>query len=309
MKEKTFFQFNPREKKLRRDLRKAAKSETDPVKKAEILAERKKIYDDAEKRALARMDAREQAQPSETAFQFRPIKSMEIDLRTISDIELRELFAKGKFFRKMHVEGVNAPATLEEMDFHVTQNDIQNGTFSTDSAISKIEQEIRRRNLPMYWRVKSPKDVFVYADQQGNVINDLTDHVYMGEVDLPHLIPVPEPPPAKINPKSQVDFTLTTPQKYSREHWQNQWTSADEQQAIATASQPPAPAPVPVVNRTRAYQLYDGTRFFEDGQVFSEIPNGCTVFPCADPPGYKQNSHVIPANCIYDPLISAWRRR
>jgi len=147
----------------------------------------------------------------------------------------------------------------------------------------------------------------VDVDQSGTVLNNLSDRCYMGEVDLPHLIPAPEPSPA-FNPQSKKDFTLTGPQKYSREHWKNQHTSADEQRVESNIVVPPAPAPVQPVCRTRAYILYDQTLFYPDGEVIKTLPEGVTAFPASDPPGYQQGSHILGEYTLDVPWM-VWRKK
>ena len=115
----------------------------------------------------------------------------------------------------------------------------------------------------------------------------------------PARVPQPDPKPTK------HVYTLASAQKWARENWANQHTSAAELRAKAAAEV--AVAKAKAISRTRVYRLLDGTLFYADnGEVITSVPQGCKVFSACNPPNYKTDSHVI-GGFFFDELIFHWR--
>jgi hypothetical protein len=198
----------------------------------------------------------------------------------MSDVKLRESFSKQKYFFR----------------------DIL-GFTDRGELIAALEAEIRSRQIPMYWSAKG--STCVYVDSSGELLTNTTNHVYMGEVDRPDLIPAPEP-------ERTIVPTLTTAQRESRERWSNQHGSHldyPKTGSVAKAIETDEVAPEPIPDRRFAYMLYDGTTLWPNGEhVIAPLGRETNVLKFPDPPGYVENSGVIPTGWAMDVHNSVWRR-
>ena len=115
----------------------------------------------------------------------------------------------------------------------------------------------------------------------------------------------PKPPSPKPEKPAKRVYTLTSAQKWARENWSNQWTSAAEHKAKAVRHVEVEKAKA--IARTRVYRLADGTLFYADnGEVIWSVPAGCQVLSACNPPNYKTDSRVI-EGYFFDELIFHWR--
>lgn len=329
------FQYNPAEKVLRRDLRARIKVETDAVIRADITLQLQKIKSAAEGRATKRAAVREQQEAAsempkwekwDTSESFdakmaeyrltlkeaaayevldNPKSGLRARLQAENELKRIERRCRELVSKSAPIPAVpTPPLDVAKMSDSELRNDFAMAKWfranlgtSNGELIANLETEIRRRNLLLVWSVEGTN---WSVNKEGEPVHNLTDTVYMGVIsraELPEctqmLLPSKAEPVAATAPSP-------TPTPAQSEYW-NRGSKAKGDVV------PPAAAPEPA--RHRAYMLLDGTMFYSDGEIITAVPRGVTVYAAADPPHYRQNSHVLPSDFVWDEINLLWRRR
>jgi hypothetical protein len=117
--------------------------------------------------------------------------------------------------------------------------------------------------------------------------------------------PKPPPPP---KPEKRV-YTLTSAQRWAREHWSNQHGTYRDYPKAGNAAAEAAKNTPPVRSFKFVYALWDGTKFWPWGEVQKgPLPYETRVLRACNPPGYIDGSHVLPHGVSFDEQHFVWRR-